>query len=44
MVKKEIDYSLDFKGSSSEVKLEKKSISIVSESEFKLEQVKDHYD
>ncbi|MEG0267903.1 MAG: DUF520 family protein, partial [Carnobacterium sp.] len=41
MVKKEIDTRFDFKGTISEVKLEKEQLIIVSESEFKLEQVKD---
>ena len=41
MVKKEIDTRFDFKGTISEVKLEKDQLVIISESEFKLEQVKD---
>ena len=41
MVKKEIGTRFDFKGTISEVKLEKDQLVIISESEFKLEQVKD---
>ncbi|ALV20970.1 YajQ family cyclic di-GMP-binding protein [Carnobacterium antarcticum] len=41
MTKKEIDNRFDFKGSISEISSEKEQVIIVSESEFKLEQVKD---